>query len=108
MSAAEVLAAAFFDDPMFVFIEPDNARRRRMLPWFFGAAARLGRRFGRIDLDSRLIAAVLAEAKRAGQECYLETLEAKNLPFYERRGFVVAEHVHQLGQPEFWTMVRRG
>ena len=47
--AADVLARAFHDDPMFVFIEPDKERRRRVLPWFFSAAARLGRRYGRCD-----------------------------------------------------------
>ncbi|MDT7581732.1 MAG: hypothetical protein QOK35_2996, partial [Pseudonocardiales bacterium] len=31
------------------FIEPDAERRRRVLPWFFGAAVRLGRRNGRCD-----------------------------------------------------------
>ena len=47
--AAAVLARAFHDDPMFVFIEPDAERRRRVLPWFFDASVRLGRRYGRCD-----------------------------------------------------------
>lgn len=48
-AAALVLARAFQDDPMYVFIEPDAERRRRVLPWFFGATLRLGHREGRCD-----------------------------------------------------------
>lgn len=47
--AAAVLARAFHDDPMLVFVEPDPQRRRRVLPWFFAAAVRLGHRRGRVD-----------------------------------------------------------
>ena len=180
---AQVLAAAFHDDPMFVFIEPDGERRHRVLPWFFGAGLRIGRQLGRVDLDpdagaaiwlapgarfglpaivrsglvlaplhfglpamrrfgaltsafeaagrrvrgdrywhlfilgvapdhqgqgvgSRLVAPVLAEADRAGERCYLETLEEHNLSFYSRLGFTVGEEVAQPGLPTFWTMVR--
>jgi ribosomal protein S18 acetylase RimI-like enzyme len=45
-----VLAEAFHEDAMFRFIEPDPDRRRRVLPWFFGAALRLGRQSGRVDV----------------------------------------------------------
>ena len=31
--AGEVLARAFFDDPLFVFVEPDDKIRGRFLPW---------------------------------------------------------------------------
>ena len=48
---AWVLARAFDQDPMFRFIEPDDGRRRRVLPWFFGATLRLGRQHGRVDVD---------------------------------------------------------
>ena len=47
--AALTLARAFQDDAMFRYIEPDEDRRRRVLPWFFGAALRLGRHDGRVD-----------------------------------------------------------
>jgi GNAT superfamily N-acetyltransferase len=49
---ANVLARAFHDDPMFTFIEPSADRRRRVLPWFFGAALRLGDQQGRVDRDA--------------------------------------------------------
>ncbi|MEV0709161.1 GNAT family N-acetyltransferase [Nocardia aurea] len=45
----KVLARAFHDDPMFTFIEPDAERRAAVLPWFFGAAARLGTKYGSLD-----------------------------------------------------------
>lgn len=48
---AEVLAGAFFADPMFTFIEPDDLRRRSRLRWFFAAALRMGRQHGRVDVD---------------------------------------------------------
>ncbi|WP_157103675.1 hypothetical protein [Nocardia harenae] len=44
-----ILARAFHDDPMFTYIQPDPARRAAVLPWFFGAAARLGAKYGRLD-----------------------------------------------------------
>jgi hypothetical protein len=51
VTPAQILAAAFHNDAMFVFIEPDGERRRRVLPWFFGTAIRIGRHLGRVDLD---------------------------------------------------------
>lgn len=44
-----LLARALDADPMYRFIEPDERRRRRHLPWFFSASARLGRQRGRVD-----------------------------------------------------------
>ena len=40
--AARMLSRAFDDDPLMRYLEPDDARRRRWLPWFFGAATKLG------------------------------------------------------------------
>jgi GNAT superfamily N-acetyltransferase len=54
----QVLARAFHDDPMFTFIQPDAERRERSLPWFFTAAARLGRRQGRLDEEPGQAAAI--------------------------------------------------
>ncbi|GAA3399019.1 GNAT family N-acetyltransferase [Cryptosporangium minutisporangium] len=48
---AQVIARAFHDDPMFTFIEPAADRRRRVLPWFFRSALRLGAQRGRVDVD---------------------------------------------------------
>ena len=46
--SAQVLTRAFYDDPMMVYIEPDDARRTAMLPWLMGFAIRLGDQFGNI------------------------------------------------------------
>ena len=43
---SNVLARAFFDDPMTVYIVPDEEKRRRHLPWFFRLAARYGHPYG--------------------------------------------------------------
>ena len=182
-----LLARAFHDDAMFCAVQPDAERRRRVLPWFFAAAARLGmregevhvleedagaaiwlppgdgrlraraivrsglalvplrfgpsafRRFARITggfdsvreqvvyqpywhlfilgvapgrqgrgLGGELIAPVLARADQAGQRCYLETSEERNLPFYERHRFAVAGgRRNPDGAPPFWPMVRQ-
>lgn len=179
-----LLARAFDDDPMFLFIEPDEDRRRRRLPWFFSAAARLGRQRGRLDAtpeaaaiwltpgrtelgpgalvrsglaaaparlglaafrrfvaltsafeeagaelrgedhwhlfilgvdpDHRgegrgtgLLAPILRRADEAGLPVSLETCTERNLPFYERHGFVIDRCIARAALPEFWTMVRR-
>lgn len=56
VATGHLLARAFHDDAMFTFIEPDAARRADVLPWFFGAAARLGAKYGRLDADDRAAA----------------------------------------------------
>ena len=45
---ARTLAAAFQDDPAFVWIVPDAAKRRAMLPRFFALMAQQSRRHGEI------------------------------------------------------------
>jgi GNAT superfamily N-acetyltransferase len=46
--SADVLARAFHDDPLMLYIEPDDARRLKVLPWFMGCAVRLGDKFGEV------------------------------------------------------------
>jgi GNAT superfamily N-acetyltransferase len=46
--ASHVLGRAFEDDPLFVFMEPDDERRRRVLPWFLGVGTRYGLMFGEV------------------------------------------------------------
>jgi len=43
---SHVLARAFFDDPMVMFITPDGEKRQRHLPWFFRLATRYGQHYG--------------------------------------------------------------
>jgi GNAT superfamily N-acetyltransferase len=58
--ATHVLGRAFEDDPLFVFMEPDDERRRRVLPWFLGVGARYGLLVGEVHTtrDGTLGAAV--------------------------------------------------
>ncbi len=44
--AGEVLARSFFDDPLWTWIEPDDERRRQMLPWFMTMSTRYGQLLG--------------------------------------------------------------
>jgi ribosomal protein S18 acetylase RimI-like enzyme len=54
-----------------------------------------------------LMEPVLARADAEGLPCYLESFNARNLPFYERHGFqVVVEDDLPNGGPHFWTMKR--
>ena len=46
--AAEVLAAAFFDYPMFTFYFPDPRRRTRGLPWYFKNILNSALRYGEV------------------------------------------------------------
>jgi ribosomal protein S18 acetylase RimI-like enzyme len=43
---SHVLARAFFDDPLIEYIEPDEDKRRKSLPWFFNKAAQISTRYG--------------------------------------------------------------
>ena len=46
--AGEVLGRAFFDDPLMVYVLPDEERRRRVLPWFMATGARFGLKNGEV------------------------------------------------------------
>ena len=84
--SAQVLARAFYDDPLMQYIEPDDGRRRTMLPWFMGCGVSLAHQFGQI---------------------YLETMKTRNVPFYRKHGFeVVVEDDLPGGGLHFWTMRR--
>jgi ribosomal protein S18 acetylase RimI-like enzyme len=47
-AAGRMEARAFDDDPLMCYFEPDDERRRRWLPWFFGAAVRMGHLYGTV------------------------------------------------------------
>ncbi len=57
--AAGVLARAFLDDPAWVWAVPQDARRRRVLAWFFGAAVDYARRVGEVRVSERDDAAAI-------------------------------------------------
>lgn len=46
------LGRAFFDDPMFEYLLPDESRRARPMQWFMTLAAAYGHRYGRPQTTS--------------------------------------------------------
>ncbi len=182
--AAQALARAFYDDPMVVYIWPDEAKRRELLPIFMRGAVKLTHPYGEsfttsgqpegaalflppgkakiptlpmlrilapdiwrwrpgafmrflgivnefehkhpaethwylmvlgVDpprqgqgVGGMLISDVLRRADAEKLPVYLETLKARNVPFYEKHGFAVREHFncHAGKGPETWTMLR--
>jgi GNAT superfamily N-acetyltransferase len=58
-------------------------------------------------IGGQLMQPVLARADAAGLPCYLETMKARNVPFYRKHGFgVVVEADLPGGGLHFWTMRR--
>jgi ribosomal protein S18 acetylase RimI-like enzyme len=51
MAASDVLARAFLADPAWVWAIPDDARRARVLSWFFGAVVRYGHGVGEVRVS---------------------------------------------------------
>ena len=65
--AGDLLARAFFDDPAWLWAIPEDGRRARVLPWFFGAATRYGLSMGEVHAAGEHVeaAAILLPPERA-------------------------------------------
>lgn len=46
--SGEVLGRAFYDDPMFAYLMPDEELRAKVLPWFMARAAQYTQLFGEV------------------------------------------------------------
>jgi GNAT superfamily N-acetyltransferase len=57
-------------------------------------------------LGSAIIAPVLERCDREGERIYLESSKERNIPFYERHGFVVSGEIQVPGGPLVWPMWR--
>jgi GNAT superfamily N-acetyltransferase len=58
-------------------------------------------------LGGAVIRQPFARADAAGEACYLETLEARNVPFYERHGFrVIEDGTEPVSGQRYWLMLR--
>lgn len=51
-AASEVLARAFYDDPVIVWMLPDETRRARAFPWAMRLLTRYAFRYGTVDITS--------------------------------------------------------
>ncbi len=54
-----------------------------------------------------LLRPLLAQADEEGRPCYLDTFNERNLAFYSRHGFEVAQEARVENGPVFWGMVRQ-
>jgi ribosomal protein S18 acetylase RimI-like enzyme len=52
-SAAQVMARAFGEDPLYAAVVPDRERRARLLTWLFGRVVRYAQLYGRVDIGGR-------------------------------------------------------
>ena len=58
-------------------------------------------------VGSSLIQPILRRADEDGLPCYLETMKARNVPFYQKHAFqVVVDEFVPSGGPRLWTMKR--
>jgi GNAT superfamily N-acetyltransferase len=119
-SAIEVLARAFFDDPLFTWVEPDEARRVRLMPWIMGVGTRYGGLFGEVygPTDRLAGAAVwlppgdsVATPERLEQAGFIDPVAAMGEVGLERFGAFMdhAEAVHHQQMPEdHWYLMILG
>jgi GNAT superfamily N-acetyltransferase len=94
-------------DGVFAFL----AQRRRALAvpdhWYLALLGVDPARQGG-GLGGAVIAPRLAACDEAGEPCFLETLEARNVPFYERHGFAVIETgVEPVSGLPYWLFLRQ-
>ena len=57
-------------------------------------------------IGSALLAPILQRCDDTGERVYLEASKEKNIPFYDRHGFVVTEEMHVPRGPTMWAMWR--
>ena len=53
--AGAVLARAFFDDPLFAWVMPDESTRLTKLTWFMSLAAKYGTNYGEVETTAGAI-----------------------------------------------------
>jgi ribosomal protein S18 acetylase RimI-like enzyme len=91
------------------FLEQATATHHRLLPhahWYLLILGVDPPQQGR-GLGGALLAPTLTRADAEGLPCYLETATERNVTFYRRHGFEVAdEQVIDGGGPRVWSMIR--
>lgn len=90
------------------FIEGCRLRTLEVPHWYLFCVGVRPDQQGR-GLGAALIRHGLKRAQGTGAPCYLETANARNLPFYEKLGFRVVGTKHSPGEgPGIWSMVAGG
>ena len=64
--ASDVLAASFFDYPMFTFYFPDPKRRIRYLPWYFRNVLNSALRYGEVYTTPEISGVIFTINKKRG------------------------------------------
>ena len=73
--ASAVLARAFFDDPLFVWMEPDDQRRAGFLPWIMRVGSRYGMLFGEVHATPHALQGAAVWLPPGGTTVQQERLE---------------------------------
>jgi ribosomal protein S18 acetylase RimI-like enzyme len=83
-----------------------KAHPRQPKHWYLYAIGTRAGSQGR-GIGSALLAAMLGPIDDAGEAAYLESSNERNVPLYERHGFVVVDELHLSGGgPTLWRMWR--
>lgn len=86
---ASLLARAFWDDPLMLYLLPDEASRQKKLEWFFTAGLKYGARYGKVETT---------ESTPMGNAIWLPPGSTKTtMPRMLRVGFFGAPFVLGLG-----------
>jgi GNAT superfamily N-acetyltransferase len=79
LSAGEVLARAFFHDPLMVYMLPDEGRRARLLPWQYGTLVRYGLLAGEVYTTSDCAGVAIWLLEREDDDDRLDRLEQSGI-----------------------------
>jgi ribosomal protein S18 acetylase RimI-like enzyme len=116
--AVNVQARAFFDDPLFAFVFPDDSDRRERVAWVMRMGVAYGCRYGHVETtagmmlghavwllpgDTQIVPERLAEAGFTEPERYIgEDSLARFSLFMEQ---VASVHEHLIPEPHWYLMV---
>jgi GNAT superfamily N-acetyltransferase len=105
---AGVLAAAPRSARRLLGYTAGIARLHPAQPYWYLEVVDVDPRARGLGIGTRLLEPVLVLADKTGQTCYLETMTARNVVWYQSLGFEVreAEVRFVAGAPPNWTMMR--
>lgn len=117
-ASAAALARAFYDDPMMVWIQPDDAKRARSLEWFMSKGVLYGHKYGEVhttagDVDGNAVWLPPGDTKVSPMRMMRTGMIAAPLKFgigpFNRflKVMNVMEHLHErdMPQPHWYLMI---